>query len=619
MSKMAVLVLDGHSRAALETLQSLGRAGVQVDLAAETQDCVAMHSRYISRKLQQPPQQRAADFQSWLREQDRVRNYTLIVPATETSLLGLRQLDENDPLRRKAVLAGDEALDVALDKEKTWQLAHQLGVPTPSGILLSTLSDIGQVQQFPVVLKPTHSKVIVDGALQTLAVAVVKNESERQEQLRRWLPLTQVQQQEYIHGRGVGVEFLFNRGRKIWHFAHERVHEYPLTGGASSYRRSIDPPAEMLHDAERLLIALNWHGVAMIEFKVDAKGQHWLMEINPRLWGSLALSIDAGVDFPMGLLQVARGEQPAPQPKYKVPYYTRDLRTDVDWLKCNIRADQRDPLLHTRARAFSFLELLRPLIGRESWDHFDWRDLGITRRALALAVTDQVHPVYRKFKTWQIKRRLVHRHHALLRRLKAAGGPGKILFLCYGNICRSPLAAGIAEQRLSSVAIDSAGFHEQTGRSCPQKILRIGTAFGIDLSSHCSARVTWRQLAKADLVIAMDLENLNRLRQEFPEMANRTTLLGLFRTPETLAIADPYLTDEAESRNICEQVREGIEGLASWMGETNRAASTSAIPTTAAGGRLKHLRASLKEILLQNVKTLAQRVKSTRQNGTNHP
>ena len=214
MSEMTVLVLDGHSRAALETVQSLGRAGMQVDLAAEAQDCLAMHSRYISRKLQQPSQERAADFQSWLREQDRLRNYTLIVPATETSLLGLRQLDENDPLRRKAVIPGDKALDIALDKEKTWQLAGQLGVPTPSGVLLSTLSDVDQAQQFPVVLKPTHSKVMVNGALRTLAVAVVKNESERREQLRRWLPLTQVQQQEYIQGRGVGVEFLFNRGQE---------------------------------------------------------------------------------------------------------------------------------------------------------------------------------------------------------------------------------------------------------------------------------------------------------------------------------------------------------------------------------------------------------------------
>ncbi len=105
--------------------------------------------------------------------------------------------------------------------------------------------------------------------------------------------------------------FFSTSGRKIWHFAHERVHEYPLTGGASSYRRSINPPAAMLQDAEKLLTALNWHGVAMVEFKIDAKGQHWLMEINPRLWGSLALSLDAGVDFPLGLLKIARGEQPA--------------------------------------------------------------------------------------------------------------------------------------------------------------------------------------------------------------------------------------------------------------------------------------------------------------------
>src|SRR6476646_7474837 len=104
MSEMTVLVLDGHSRAALETLQSLGRAGVQVDLAAEAQDCLAMHSRYVSRKLQQPLQ--GQNFKAWLQEQDKLRNYALIVPATEASLLGLRQLDENDPLRHKAVIPG---------------------------------------------------------------------------------------------------------------------------------------------------------------------------------------------------------------------------------------------------------------------------------------------------------------------------------------------------------------------------------------------------------------------------------------------------------------------------------------------------------------------------------
>src|SRR4029077_3602676 len=117
--------------------------------------------------------------------------------------------------------------------------------------------------------------------------------------------------------------------------------------------------------AEELLTALHWHGVAMVEFKMDANGRYWLMEINPRLWGSLALSVDTGVNFPLGLLQVARGEQPSAQPDYKL-VYTRDLRTDLEWIKANLRADPQDPLLLTRSRSFSLIEFLRPLTGRES-------------------------------------------------------------------------------------------------------------------------------------------------------------------------------------------------------------------------------------------------------------
>jgi protein-tyrosine-phosphatase/predicted ATP-grasp superfamily ATP-dependent carboligase len=583
MSEITVLVLDGHSRAALETMQSLGRTGAQIDLAAGTKDCLAMHSRYAARKLKQPSQ--IAEFHRWLRAQDAKRNYTLIVPATEASLLALRQLDENDPLRLKAVIPGNAALETALDKEKTWQLSHQLGVPSPTGVLISSVAEIGHVEQFPVVLKPTHSKVTIAGELRTLAVAVVKNEAERQEQLKRWLPFTPVQQQQYVFGRGVGAEFLFDRGKKVWHFTHERVHEYPLTGGASSYRRSIAPPANMLRDAEKLLTALNWHGVAMVEFKMDANGRYWLMEINPRFWGSLALSIDTGVNFPLGLLQIARGQKPSAQPQYKTHYYTRDLRTDVDWLKSNLRANPQDPLLHTRSRSFSFIELLRPLTGRESWDHFDWRDPGITARAVGLAVADQVRPIFRKVKNKFTQQRMSGRHLSLLQRVAVAGGVRKIVFLCYGNICRSPLAAKLAEQRLSGVAIDSAGFHATTGRRSPEKMLRIGSSLGIDLSDHRSARATRDLLLSADLVIVMDLENLDRLQKEFPEARSRSTLLGLFGNPPVLTIADPYLAEEAATSRICEQVRSSIDGLAIWVANSKTSAFPAEIPSAAPSGR----------------------------------
>ncbi|HKV91082.1 MAG TPA: ATP-grasp domain-containing protein [Candidatus Angelobacter sp.] len=577
---MRALVLDGHSRAALETMQSLGRAGVQVDIAAEGADCLAFHSRYAVNKLRQPSQNCLSDFHAWLREQDQKRNYTLIVPATEASLLGIRSLAEDDPLRRKAVLPANQALDIALDKEKTRLLAHELGVPVPQSTLISSIVEIGEIgrsTQLPLVLKPIHSKIMVAGQLRTLAAAVVRNETQRQEQLRHWLPYTPVLQQQYVQGRGVGAEFLFDRGKKIWHFVHERVHEYPLSGGASSYRRSIKPPDALLHDAEKLLTSLNWHGVAMVEFKMNANGQYWLMEINPRLWGSLALSLYAGVDFPLGLLQLARGEPSQPQPSYKL-VYTRDLRTDLDWLKANLLADPQDPLLLTRSRSFSLLEVLRPLTGRESWDHFDWHDLGITRRILYSAFSDQLRPVARKIKGWRTQQRWQRHHKTVLQSLASSGLPQKIVFLCYGNICRSPLAAKLAKQKFSGIAIESAGFHEPGGRTCPEKMLRIGKAFGVDLSQHRSTRVTCQQLLAADLVIAMDLENINLLMQECPEALPRTTLLGLFTDPASVSIADPYLADEAATTTICGQVRSGIEGLARSFAQTEDVSLETPVP-----------------------------------------
>ncbi len=271
-------------------------------------------------------------------------------------------------------------------------------MPAPESILLSAGSALDEPARYPLVLKPLRSKVSIDGKLQTIAAEVIRNEEAYQRHLERWLQHTPWLRQEYIYGRVVGANFLFERGRKLWEFVHERVHELPLTGGASSYRRSIPSVPALVADAEKLLASLRWHGVAMVEFRVDAQGRHWLMEINPRLWGSLALAIDSGVDFPLGLWRLAQDLKTPPQPIYRANYYTRDLRSDLEWMKDNLRAARGDPLLLTRPRFISVLEFLRPLIGRESWDHWDWRDLSVTKAVLAAAIGDQVRALGRKLR-----------------------------------------------------------------------------------------------------------------------------------------------------------------------------------------------------------------------------
>src|SRR5206468_12795896 len=79
------------------------------------------------------------------------------------------------------------------------------------------------------------------------------------------------------------------------------------TGSGSSLRESTPPPPDMAEAARTLLEALQWHGVAMVEFKRDARdGLPRLMEINGRFWNSLPLAIASGVDFPFLLYTLAR-------------------------------------------------------------------------------------------------------------------------------------------------------------------------------------------------------------------------------------------------------------------------------------------------------------------------
>lgn len=392
---MPVLVLDGHSRAAIETVQSLGRARLNIDVAAESLDCLAMRSRYITRKLLQPPPHAAGNFHGWLSEQDAQRKYELIVPSTEASLLALRSLEESDSLRGRSALPGNEALDLALDKQRTGQLGRDLGIPTPESVLLSRDNSIAPPSSYPVVLKPVHSKITVNGKLETVAAETIRDENAYKSYLERWLSHTTLLRQEHIAGRGVGANFLFDRGKKVWHFLHERIHELPLSGGASSYRRSVPPMSPLLDDAEKILTTLKWHGVAMVEFKVDVHGRHWLMEINPRLWGSLALAIDAGVNFPWGLWLLAQHLEIPPQPEYRSYYYTRDLRSDLEWMKANLRANRNDHLLLAKPWIPALMELFRPLIGRESWDHFDFRDLAVTRAILSASFRNQLRSLKR--------------------------------------------------------------------------------------------------------------------------------------------------------------------------------------------------------------------------------
>jgi len=119
---------------------------------------------------------------------------------------------------------------------------------------------------------------------------------------------------------------LLNRDAKVRaFFVHKRIRQFPLTGGPSTYRVSVFD--RLLVDlGTKLLKAMGWYGVAMVEFKIDPRdGMPKLIEVNPRFWGSLSLGIAAGVDFPHLLYKMAVDGDVQPAFNYRLGVKQRFL------------------------------------------------------------------------------------------------------------------------------------------------------------------------------------------------------------------------------------------------------------------------------------------------------
>jgi predicted ATP-grasp superfamily ATP-dependent carboligase len=114
--------------------------------------------------------------------------------------------------------------------------------------------------------------------------------------------------QECVAGVGVGFFALFDHGQPKRIFMHRRLRELPVAGGMSTAACAYYH--ETLKDyGLRILSALKWHGVAMVEFKYQEESDRLvLMEINPKFWGSVELALEAGVEFAADLVRVFRGE-----------------------------------------------------------------------------------------------------------------------------------------------------------------------------------------------------------------------------------------------------------------------------------------------------------------------
>lgn len=203
-----------------------------------------------------------------------------------------------------------ESLEIANDKGRLVDIAKQAGVPCPETTSMSINENVEQLSDrisYPVVIKYRKGE-----ALKLKPAQRYKIVGDREAFIEAYSHMHSVQElplvQEYIHGEGFGVSAVFDRnGEPLEIFCHKRIREYPVSGGPSCFCESIWDD-RLVDYAIRLLKELNWRGVAMVEFKGDLETGVYLMEINPRFWGSLPLSIISGCDIPFAIYRAASGE-----------------------------------------------------------------------------------------------------------------------------------------------------------------------------------------------------------------------------------------------------------------------------------------------------------------------
>jgi predicted ATP-grasp superfamily ATP-dependent carboligase len=317
---MRVLITDSDNRSALAATRSLGRAGYDVTTAGEHRASLAAYSKHSNRFCAYPsPHRDPEGFVTAVLEAVERLKIELLLPMTEVTTLLLTEHRARLPAHCTLPFPDQAALKAACDKGQMVSLAQRLGVPTPATLTVNAPDEIDAIAkelEFPIVVKPARSRVRTPTGWISTSVSYAHDLAALRAHLVR-LPLAAypLLLQERIAGPGVGFFACYANGKLVAQFAHRRLREKPPSGGVSVLRESIAVDADALQHGTRLLDALGWHGVAMVEFKRDLRDDSLrLMEINARFWGSLQLAIDAGVDFPLILAQVAAGTPPQKAP-----------------------------------------------------------------------------------------------------------------------------------------------------------------------------------------------------------------------------------------------------------------------------------------------------------------
>ncbi len=335
------IVTDVRYRMSLSVIRSLGRQNIPV-VCTERKSCseksaLGFYSGYSIRneRLSDPcenPQEFMEELQAL---SENCGERPVIIPVGINTLIELSRRRDEVSSFADALLPPYESILLANDKARLIPFAKELGIPVPETTFIGeneTVNELAERIPYPTVIKLARGEMF--GLSPDERYAIVKTKDEFLEKYPRFAAYGEaVLVQQYITGDGCGVSAVFGKNSEpLEIFCHRRIREYPSSGGPSCFCESANLP-DLAKHAINLLRALKWEGVAMVEFKGNEKDGFYLMEINPRFWGSSALAPNSGCNIAYAMYRGARGEVSEPfesfTPNYKVGHKMRFILQDI--------------------------------------------------------------------------------------------------------------------------------------------------------------------------------------------------------------------------------------------------------------------------------------------------
>lgn len=326
-----VVITYGWNRVAYNILRSLSSKGLKVVVGDSSKFAMTFWSKYTTEIFRYPSFYKTPyKFITYLKENLSKYKPKVYIPVHEESFLIAKYIKEIEKETDVIIPISDfNTLKILHLKNSLIKLASTLKIPTPRTIQPYDISDIKSFAKeigYPVVIKMLNTN-------SAKGVFYANSENELLKTYEKVVEKLPVHQypiiQEYVQGSGYGVSILLNRGQPRALFSHKRLREKTATGGTSTQRVSVKNKT-LEEYAITLLSEVKYHGVAMVEFKYNEKSKKgWLLEVNPRFWGSLALSIHSGVDFPYLLYKMAVEGDIQPVFDYKEGVVTRWIVGDI--------------------------------------------------------------------------------------------------------------------------------------------------------------------------------------------------------------------------------------------------------------------------------------------------